>query len=659
MGVIALSWGAVSISRAQSSVVNQSVSFSDDVDAAIADLDKILAGEAPTQSVEEIPASEGVAEAVSEENADVIVDSAVTNLDRVLIEAEVESPEDVNAEILVVQQVSTVEQVAAMEAVPLLVDEVAEQESVADVQAKIAAELADDFAEEAPVSPSAAKEFSGFEPAVAVAAPTDVVADVNKADTLVLGTRAPAVFSDRVTVQLDNAGLEETINLFSQLSGVNIIIPQLEQRDSTVTVNLNDVEWKPALQSVLESYDLELYQKVPSVAIYTIRAKSMDAPEPQELKTFRLSYATVDEVEELVTSVLSEGSRVSKFPSRNMITVRSTAGALEELDRLIKLIDIPREQVFIEAKFMELSDSASEAIGLDWSMLSGFSTSSDTLSFSYSATNKMSVSKVTTAVLSSDDFSMTLAALKELDGTRIVSNPKIIVANEETASIEIGTKTPNIKGTTTTSGDDTTITTYELDDTEPYFTDGIKVSVTPTVNTQDHISVKIEPTLDRLDSSPTTAADGTEFWGKTTKTISTVFSLQSGQTAAIGGLTEVTTADVESKVPVLGSIPLLGRLFSYSKNSKDQVETIIFVTVGLANPRDLDFETGLPEDSSLARRYRVKNATDRAVLREELRLLEAHEAERGELKVRNLKEAERKRVSELPEIEEFSVDSVQ
>lgn len=507
------------------------------------------------------------------------------------------------------------------------------------------------------------------------------VSDAMKSDTVNLATPLRVVPDERITVQLDKAGLEETINLFSRLSGVNIIIPQLD-KEGTVTVNLVEVDWKPALQSVLESYDLELYQKVPSVEIYTIRAKSPDAPEPMELKTFKLNYATVDEVETLVKSMMGGGSTVAKFPSRNMITVRSSAAVLEELDVLITSVDIPRQQVFIEAKFLELSDSASESIGLDWQVLDSYGVGASTLSSSYNGTktkavgtigtnslatstdnydtsdgstalwlpdavNQTAISKVATSVLAADDFRLVLSALKELNGTKVVSNPKIIVANEEMATIQIGDKIPNIKGTTTTSGDSQTITTYELDDTEPYFTDGILVSVTPTVNTENNISVKIEPTLDRLNSTPTTAGDGTEFYGKTTKTINTVFSLQSGQTAAIGGLTEVSDTSVDRKIPVLGSIPLLGRLFSYSSKSKEQVETIIFVTVGLANPDTMDFDTGLPEDADLVRRYRLMNATDRAVVREELRLLEVQEAERAESRLRALRESEKKRIDRL------------
>ena len=239
---------------------------------------------------------------------------------------------------------------------------------------------------------------------------------------------------------------------------------------------------------------------------------------------------------------------------------------------------------------------------------------------------------------------MVMSALKEMNGAKIVSNPKIIVANEETATIHIGQKKPNIKGTIQTAGDNQVNRVYALDDLEPYFEDGVKVDVTPTVNTEENITVRITPTLDRLDADPTPAPDGTDFWGKSTKTINTVFALRSGQTAAIGGLTEASKSNVDRKIPLLGDLPFLGRLFSYSSKNSQQVETIIFVTVGLANPQDMEFETGLPEDSHLAMRHRAESKTDRSIKAAELDILRTVEAERLQERLGQLRQAEQKRL---------------
>ena len=523
-----------------------------------------------------------------------------------------------------------------------------------------------------------------------------------------------------ISLSLKDVELQDVVRLFSRLSNANIIVPDMMDKENPkrIDVNLDNVEWKPALQAILDTHGLELIEKIPGSDVYSIRERPADAPEPVEIKVFKLNYATVGEVLSMVdVLVKKDGGEISSYPARNTIVAQGTAQLLNDLDQIVKAIDLPREQVFIEAKFLELSDSASEKLGIDWNVLGGYKVGVSSISGDYSFDKKQTdninkfrdvagrsyeeleaeptaewllnpnlgvsdyfngidsgdrpgstgtdldrifgliptsesidsavVGKTLAATLNADDFTLVMSALKEMNGAKIVSNPRIIVANEETASIHIGQKKPNIKGTVQTAGDSQTITVYALDDVEPYFEDGVKVDVTPTVNTEENITVRITPTLDRLDSDPTPAPDGTSFWGKRTKTINTVFGLQSGQTAAIGGLTEVTKSNVDRKVPLLGDLPYLGRLFSYKSTNNQQVETIIFVTVGLANPDSMEFEVGLPEDSKLAMRYRAEASVDRAIQKEELNILRDVEAERLRGRLESLRETEQRRLEGL------------
>ncbi len=80
-------------------------------------------------------------------------------------------------------------------------------------------------------------------------------------------TDAASTLGDLISVRLNNVQLEEAINLFAQLSGANIIVPELTEA-AQISVNLKDVEWRPALQSILDSYNYELYQRVPGSNVY-------------------------------------------------------------------------------------------------------------------------------------------------------------------------------------------------------------------------------------------------------------------------------------------------------------------------------------------------------------------------------------------------------
>ncbi len=521
-----------------------------------------------------------------------------------------------------------------------------------------------------------------------------------------------------ISVRLNKVGLEEAINLFAQLSGANIIVPELTEA-AQVSVNLKDVEWRPALQSILDTYNYELYQKVSGSNVFSVRRRPAGAPEPQVVETFILRYATVPNVAALIRELLPEDAKVSEFASRNMIVVKSSESSLSEIRSVLTTIDIVRQQVFIESKFMELSDGAQQDLGIDWQVLKSYSAgtvgssdhrysktdSSTETSSSFTDANGLAyeqasgytdqgqripgsglftlegvtpaisdvssegTSKFLTSVLSADEFRLMLSALEENKGANVVSNPKIIVANEEQANISIVRKEPNLKQERQQALNDTPDTiTFTLDPDQPFFEYGIKLDVTPSINTSSNITVKIKPSLTRKFGDKQ-AGDNT-YPIIDEKTIETIFNLASGQTAAIGGLTEVTDAETERKIPVLGSIPFLGRLFSWKQTISDQRETIIFVTVGLANTLEIDVETGLPEDSELARRQLIRDRNAKALrsqgrkyyqaeeddsLDDMLKVMDQKEQERQERRVRAHQQAQKKAVKQAAAHNEVAV----
>lgn len=482
-----------------------------------------------------------------------------------------------------------------------------------------------------------------------------------------------------ISVALDDVPLLEVVRMFTRISAANIIATATNLHGN-VTVNIQDVEWRPALESILSMHNLTLLETQPGSSIFTIGPKEVGKADPLVVTTRVLKFASASNVVNLITPLLDAAAKenITAFNSRNTIVVRATAAKTLDIEKVVKAIDMPRQQVYIEAKFVELSDSASKSLGVDWQSLDGFSTKPFGLSLnnlawgrsetrdttksqktsllqtedktktemtrnnydvygtlttegqagqsegsgqfnSDGATKKTSASSdastlktttikdVRTAVLSVEDFNVVISALEKTDGASIVSNPKIIVANEELATIQIGKREPNIKGTVTAGQQgQANTTTYALDDKTPYFDYGVTVDVVPTINDASNITVKISPTLSRW-SKDKTAPDGNTYPVTFTKTIKTIFSLENGKTAAIGGLTEVNENNITKKVPLLGDIPLIGKyLFQYQKKSKERTETIIFVTVGLANPEVITDKIGLPEDADLVHTHLLK-----------------------------------------------------
>jgi type IV pilus assembly protein PilQ len=503
-----------------------------------------------------------------------------------------------------------------------------------------------------------------------------------------------------ISVALDDVPLLEVVRMFTRISGANIIASATNLQ-GTVTVNIQDVEWKPALNSILSMHNMTLVETTAGSQIYTIASRKADQPDPLVADTVFLSYAPVSNVIAIVSSMLAGQGSVVPFNSGNALIVRGTAANIIEIKRVIKEIDQPRKQVYIEAKFVELTDQAIKNLGINWQVLQGYKVGVGSMKIGYEnkgvktditkdsqiqkddrihidginerydkdgqqyqeitpgtpaviqngvvitpatpdlitpsrtltdtidqsklneqallSSEERTITDIRTAVLSADDFSLILSALKETTGISVVSNPKIIVANDETATIHIGDNEPNIKGTVTPGQQgQANTTTYELDDKEPYFKFGVTLDVTPTINSESNITVRISPTISRFVQNKV-APDGNSFPITSTKTIKTIFSLDNGKTAAIGGLTETTDRDVTKKVPLLGDIPLIGKyLFSHTSKEKKQTETIIFVTVGIAPPGTMDGRIGLPENSDLVERHLVLSKNQRELNQQEL-----------------------------------------
>ena len=501
-----------------------------------------------------------------------------------------------------------------------------------------------------------------------------------------------ASVTNLISIALDDVDMVDVVRMFTRLSGANIIASP-SNLTGRITVSLVDVAWKPALQSILEMNNLSMEERSPGSGVYTI---TPGAPDPMKVKTYVLRYTTVQSVEPVVRSMLPQGSSLSTFPSKNAMVVKSMPKSLEDIDQVVRNLDRLRDQVFIEAKFMELDDSAIKDLGINWQSLQevslGFGnmtrsindsrtwtdsrtdtkapfdhrTTSDGIDKRFDINNvtyeertttyeesppnsgvyvpkititptrtvgdtiqkginydqsvnntfQRSLTDLRTAVLGASDFRLILSALKQISGVTVVSNPKILVANEEPATIHIGERErPFVSSVTPGQQGIAPVVTYNPGD--PVDT-GVKLTVTPTVNTESNITVKIEPELTRFVRNAV-APNNQTFPVISTKRIRTVFCLESGKTVAIGGLTDTQDQDQTTKIPLLGDIPIIGKyLFSHSHKEKSQQETIIFVTVSLASPSNILPTTGLPEDTELTRRH---------LLREEARKIEAKAVE--------------------------------
>ncbi len=230
--------------------------------------------------------------------------------------------------------------------------------------------------------------------------------------------------------------------------------------------------------------------------------------------------------------------------------------------------------------------------------------------------------------LSVDGFRLAMSAFEQIDGVSIFSNPKIIVANEKEAVIDMTTKLPNVSMTTSRTG----VQNDQLDISarlevipgekgdrdgkgrglfagEAFFSWGISVKVTPRVSPAGLITMVVEPSISALNTETPYYIFGVSEETPTPQfpiidmqRMQTIFTMQDGATAVIGGLTKTTEGNIDSGIPFLRKLPWIGpRVFGWKSRQKQQKEIIIFVTVGIADPGTLPENVGMPKNAILGR----------------------------------------------------------
>jgi type II secretory pathway component GspD/PulD (secretin) len=204
-------------------------------------------------------------------------------------------------------------------------------------------------------------------------------------------------------------------------------------------------------------------------------------------------------------------------------------------------------------------------------------TGSTTISSAVSALNSLvnggSTSRVATAVFSASDFNVIISALKTQSNTKVMSNPTVVTLNNTEAILNIGQEFPipsynynSERGTFEVSG-----FTYK-----PI---GIILKVTPQVNARGVIKLALEPEVSQsADSTSFGGAGGASIPIISTRKVKTQVSLKDGYTMGIGGLITDSKSDGGNKVPVLGSIPVIGRLFSNKSVNNTSTNLLIFIT---------------------------------------------------------------------------------
>ncbi|MBU1122209.1 MAG: hypothetical protein KKF54_05910 [Candidatus Omnitrophica bacterium] len=297
-----------------------------------------------------------------------------------------------------------------------------------------------------------------------------------------------------------------------------------------------------------------------------------------DTQVFELNYLAAEDLSQKLTDVLtSEVGNVRFDVASNKVVITDYPDKMAEIRNVIKAFDVKPLQVLIDAKIIELNPSKNFYAGINWEYwIQKYFKTTGTFNFPYTTTtDKVTFSSHDTITTSAPgDYSAIIDFLSTFGNTKVLSTPRILVLNNQEAKILVGTKEAYITSTTSEVGD-TAVTSQSVN-----FVDvGVKLYVTPTINRDGYVTLKIRPEISSAESSQITSEDQkTDIPIVTTSEAETTMIVKEGVSVLLGGLRKITHDKQHKQIPILGNIPIIGNIFKSSKDEWTKDELVIVLT---------------------------------------------------------------------------------
>ncbi len=428
----------------------------------------------------------------------------------------------------------------------------------------------------------------------------DVKPIIEDPSKLVQGSRQ-GYKGDKLSLNFQNIEVRSVLQVIADFTGFNIITS--DTVNGNLTLRLKDVPWDQAMDIIMESKGLAMRKTgnviwvAPSEELAAKEKMKLEASqqiedlEPLHTEVFSLKYQKADAFKNILTDskqkILSKRGSAVIDPRTNTLFVQDTSKHLEEVQRILNVVDVPVRQVLIESRIVIADESLSKRLGAKFGIQKrgGAMSVAGTMDTARRLTNVQGSAGATLG--SANDLNVNLPATgaglgqvalslfklpfgalinlelsaSEADNkSKTISSPRVITADQKKATIDSGVEIPyqqaSSSGATNVSFKKATLT----------------LDVTPHITPDDKISMELEVHKDSV---------GDVFNGVpsiNTRKVTTEVLVGNGETAVLGGIYEETKTTTRDKVPFFGDIPVFGHLFKRNIDDTTKNELLIFIT---------------------------------------------------------------------------------
>jgi general secretion pathway protein D len=411
------------------------------------------------------------------------------------------------------------------------------------------------------------------------------------ADASTPADATPAALRRPITIEFRDATLRSVFEALTRIGNVNFVFDKDVRADSKVTVFLRDVALAEAIRIVLQSQQLDARQL--NAQTYMIfpatQAKNREYVN-LEARSFYLANVDAKQAQAMVRAVVK--SRDTFIDERlNLLVVKDTPEALRLAGRLIQSIDVADPEVILDIEVLEVSRTRLQEVGIRYPTQVSFGVAATTPGSAPSGGFNPSVPFTPGTITPStspvgsvnirDQIAYfanpsLVANLRATDArSNLLSNPSIRVRNREKAKIHIGEKLPVF--TTNFTGATGVGTAGAFSASVSYLDVGLKLDVEPQIHLENEVAVKLSLEVSSVRDTIQGPANSIAYRIGTRNT-ATLLRLRDGETQILAGLIRDEDRTSASRVPGLGNLPILGRLFSNTTDETDRNEIVLLIT---------------------------------------------------------------------------------
>ncbi len=388
-----------------------------------------------------------------------------------------------------------------------------------------------------------------------------------------------------ITLNFKNTNIKDVFEFLSKLSGINILFDE-EVKAQPVTVFVKDVSFQYALNLLLSTNKLFM-KKVSADTIIIIPKTKGKQDQYQDLmvKTFYLTNAKSKEAVNLIRSML-DVKKVYVNEIQNSVTVRDTPDKIKLVEKVIAANDLKEAEVILDVEILEISRDNTLNVG--WNFTPDLTASASIASTTPPTNASVPAGSIALSQLrnlTSDNIFVTLPSLvvnliKKDSDAQTLANPRVRVLNNKQAKFHIGNKIPIQTSTVQSTATVAVTSTFEYKDV------GIKLNIEPNVHLNNTVTLKLGMEVSTLGSA-LDFGNGQKQYTFGTRNTETLVNLRDGETVIIGGLIQDEDRKNKIKVPILGDIPVIGKLFSSTNNETIKTDILMSITPNIVRSMEL------------------------------------------------------------------------